>query len=64
MTSNGTAIYASTYEQGIFKSFDDGVSWMPVNNGLESMIVYEVRSSIDPEAGGAASGRFTFVVAR
>ena len=34
ITTQGTAIYAASYPNGVFRSVNEGANWSPVNNGL------------------------------
>ncbi len=56
IASNGTNIYAGTYSSGVFKSIDNGVNWIGINDGLDysgirSMIVKGSTIFIGTEGG-------------
>ena len=39
MADNEDAIFIATYKRGVYRSFDDGASWEPCNNGLNSDVL-------------------------
>lgn len=44
--ANHQIMYAATYGGGVFKSWDEGVSWSPMNNGLPNLTLTAL--AIDP----------------
>ena len=39
MADNEEAMFIATYRRGVYRSFDDGASWEPCNNGLNSDVL-------------------------
>ena len=39
MANNDDAIFIATYRRGVYRSFNDGASWEPCNNGLNSDVL-------------------------
>ena len=39
MSDNDDAIFIATYRRGVYRSFNDGASWEPCNNGLNSDVL-------------------------
>ena len=39
MSDNDDAMFIATYRRGVYRSFDDGASWEPCNNGLNSDVL-------------------------
>ena len=39
MADNEDAIFIATYKRGVYRSFDNGASWEPCNNGLNSDVL-------------------------
>ena len=45
--TNGETLYGGDISLGVFRSADHGKTWMPINNGINAIIVYDVQT--DPK---------------
>ncbi|MCX6132215.1 MAG: T9SS type A sorting domain-containing protein [Ignavibacteriales bacterium] len=53
-------LFAGTYGAGIFRSTDNGISWIPVNTGLTNSIVMSLACSSDGTLYAGTEGSYLF----
>src|SRR5438105_282956 len=61
MTANSTAVFAGSYTDGVYRSTDDGATWIQVNTGLNDLAIWGMGVSGDTIYAGTTHGAFRSV---
>ncbi len=58
MTASSTAVFAGSYNYGVYRSMDDGATWTQVNTGLNNLDVWGMAVSGDTVYAGTGNGAY------
>jgi photosystem II stability/assembly factor-like uncharacterized protein len=58
MTASSTAVFAGSYNNGVYRSTDDGATWTQVNTGLNNLDVWGMAVSGDTVYAGTGNGAY------